>query len=102
MTLTPMTPLSFAAKISVTAKVDYVPQCISHRAERSLGTDNTTSTETSLKCTTEWSSYSGNGDGDSASVSCDKGDVMTSCWSMHKVSILLQMLLYVHINHQAY
>ena len=76
----------FAAGISVPTVVDYVPQCISHRAERSLGTGSTSTSDSSLTCVTKWSGFTGPEEGDSKSVWCDTDYVMTSCYSFHKVS----------------
>ena len=78
----------FAAGISVPTVVDYVPQCISHRAERSLGTGTTSSSASSLTCITKSSVISGPVEDDSVSVTCDAGYVMTGCYSFHLVSLV--------------
>ncbi|XP_076465389.1 uncharacterized protein LOC143297101 [Babylonia areolata] len=65
------------------AEHDYVPQCISHRAARSLGTGSTSATQSTLTCRTVFSSTSGTGENDTTSVSCDADELMTGCSSYH-------------------
>ncbi|XP_076444368.1 uncharacterized protein LOC143282564 [Babylonia areolata] len=70
--------------IEIPEEVDYVPQCISHRAERTLGWSNTSSSNAALSCRTVTSSPSGRRVNDAVSVTCDSQEVMTSCSSYRK------------------
>lgn len=69
--------------IAVTAEEDFVPECISHRAESTIGTATTSTTDAALSCRTVWSNGSGPGCGNAQSVMCSTDEVMTSCSSVH-------------------
>ncbi|XP_076444115.1 uncharacterized protein LOC143282381 [Babylonia areolata] len=70
--------------ITVETREDYVPQCISHREQKSLGQYTSTSTASGLNCSMVRSSWSGSGVDDNVSVSCPTGEVMTACMSFQK------------------
>ena len=74
-----------AAAITVPVTEDLVPQCISHRDEKSLGTATSTSPAPTLSCRTLQSAPSGPNENDAVSLTCGSGEVLTGCSSYQPV-----------------
>lgn len=73
--------------IAVQDKHDYVPQCISHRDQKSVGTVNSSLSQSAeFTCSDRMSPTSGSFNGAEVSVTCEAGEIMTSCSSFHAVS----------------
>ncbi|PVD19497.1 hypothetical protein C0Q70_19986 [Pomacea canaliculata] len=60
---------------------DYVPRCVSHRGQKPLGLQSTSSTNMQLTCVNVESTPSGGNEDDVASVTCGTDRVMTGCTS---------------------
>ncbi|XP_070213102.1 uncharacterized protein [Littorina saxatilis] len=70
--------------IAVQDKHDYVPQCISHRDQKSVGTVNSSLSQSAeFTCSDRMSPTSGSFNGAEVSVTCEAGEIMTSCSSFH-------------------
>ncbi|KAL8616645.1 hypothetical protein ACOMHN_031627 [Nucella lapillus] len=81
---------SSTAPIPVQRKKDFVPECVSHRDMRNLGSSQASSSSSSaagLRCTTVKSAWSHPGPTYNVSVSCAPGHVLTGCMSFQKHSL---------------
>ncbi|XP_025078160.1 uncharacterized protein LOC112554561 isoform X1 [Pomacea canaliculata] len=67
--------------VNVPVDKDYVPRCVSHRGQKSLGLQSTSSTKMQLTCVNVESTPSGSNEDDVASVTCGTDHVMTGCTS---------------------
>ena len=86
--------IDFSGPIALpAADYDYVPDCVSHRGQVSLGSKNHLGSDASLTCTirTNINSpyWSGLSEDDTLSAQCADDEVMTSCFSFNKVLVLL-------------
>ncbi|XP_025077719.1 uncharacterized protein LOC112554241 [Pomacea canaliculata] len=67
--------------VSVPVDKDYVPKCVSHRDQKSLGLQSTSSTNMQLTCVNVESTPSGGNEDDVASVTCGTDRIMAGCTS---------------------
>lgn len=71
--------------IAIYQESDYVPECVSHRGQKSLGNKTATSNTSSFTCRTVTSLVSGPNENDETFVTCLNEEVLTGCSSFHVV-----------------
>ena len=73
-------------------KDDFVPECVSHRAEKRFATSLSTANNSQLRCSIRSSDRSTVGENTFTSVYCEQGEVLTGCLGELEVEMVILVL----------